>query len=253
MLSSCDRTNYAPQGHQDPPLLVAHRGASEAAPENTIPAVEKAWELGADAVELDVRVTKDDRMVVIHDRSTERTTGRKLMVENVPYDSIAELDAGSWFDARFEGTRIPLLKEVMDHVPADRELLIEIKSGPHAVGLFEELLEEREAIPAFSIISFDRKVVKKAKERFPKIPAYWVLGKAGKLERTIRKAKQVGVNGLDLHHLNYGPKSTERIRKAGLHALAWTVNDTSRAKELLGMKVGSLTSDRVGKLLHAVR
>ncbi len=253
MGTSCSDSSYKPEGHHAPPLLIAHRGASELAPENTIPAVEKAWELGADAVEVDVRLTKDDRIVAIHDRSTGRTSNRKMMVRKTTYDRLAELDAGAWFDPRFEGTRIPLLSEVMDHVPADKELVIEIKSEPRTVELFEAMLDDRRAIPAFSIISFDAEVVKEAKDRFPEIPVYWVIRRAGNLGQKLNRAKRMGINGLNIDHLNFSNgKRVERIRDKGLHVLCWTVNDTARAKKLHDMGVEGLTTDRPQKIREAL-
>ncbi|MFB6257528.1 MAG: glycerophosphodiester phosphodiesterase family protein [Flavobacteriales bacterium] len=244
---------YAPKGDRRPPLVVAHRGASAAAPENTIPAVEKAWELGADAVEVDVRVTKDDRIVAIHDRRTGRTTGVDRAVRKLPYDRLAEMDAGSWFGAEFKGTRIPLLDSLMDHIPPDKELFIEVKSGPRTVGLLEGMLAQREVIPRFSIISFDRRVLGKAKERMPLIPTYWVRPKISSLGKLIEKAQASHLNGLNLHQKNFkdGGK-VDRIRKAGLHVLSWTVNDRERARELQDMGVGSITTDKPSVIQRAL-
>lgn len=244
----------AQEGSPPASNLIAHRGAAEDAPENTLPAIDTAWKYGADAVEIDVRMSKDGRVVVIHDSSTARTTGRKLKVAQVPYDSLAELDAGRWFAEDFKGTRIPLLDEILDRTPPDKELLIEVKSGPRTIDAIEKVLSDREAIPAFSIISFQRKVLLRSKELFPRIPAYWNLARVGRLERCIRKAKEGGVNGLNLYHQVVRDASTvKRIKGADLQLLCWTINDTERARSLLEMGVDGIVTDRVGAMKEVLR
>lgn len=244
----------AQEGSPPASNLIAHRGAAEDAPENTLPAIDTAWKYGADAVEIDVRMSKDGRVVVIHDSSTARTTGRKLKVAQVPYDSLAELDAGRWFAEDFKGTRIPLLDEILDRTPPDKELLIEVKSGPRTIDAIEKVLSDREAIPAFSIISFQRKVLLRSKELFPRIPAYWNLARVGRLERCIRKAKEGGINGLNLYHQVVRDASTvKRIKGADLQLLCWTINDTERARSLLEMGVDGIVTDRVGAMKEVLR
>lgn len=244
----------SPEGTSDapPPAVIAHRGASALAPENTVPAVEAAWEKGADAVELDVRISADEELVVIHDRTTERTTEVKQQVAKTPFDSLKELDAGSWFAPKFANTRIPSLDSMMDHVPADKELLIEFKSGPESIPLLEDLLSEREAIPAFSIISFDPAVLIKAKERLPAIPTYWVLPRVHALTPVLRKGEKAGFDGLNMRKSNFmSGKRIPRIREKGLNLLAWTVNDIDRAVELKRLGVQGIVTDHPGKLRKA--
>jgi glycerophosphoryl diester phosphodiesterase len=232
-----------------PPRLIAHRGASAIAPENTLPALQKAWEKGADAVEMDVRLSSDDRIVAIHDRTTGRTCDRDLRVPKTSYDSLRELDAGSWFDPAYEGTRIPLLDSLLDRVPFHKELVIEVKSGRKTIDRLERLLADRESIPRFSLISFDRRVLAKGKELFPKIPAYWVLRRITPLERTIRKGKETGVDGLNIHHGSIkGPEKVERLHEAGFFVLCWTVNDSAKARRLLEWGVDGIVTDEVEKL-----
>ena len=99
-----------------PPLRIAHRGASGQglAPENTLAACEKAIQLGVDAIEIDVRATRDGQIVVLHDPSIDRTTDGAGLVVDLSADQVRQADAGSWFGADFAGERIPLLEEVLD-------------------------------------------------------------------------------------------------------------------------------------------
>lgn len=109
------------------PLIIAHRGDITNAPENTIPAFQKAFELGADGIELDVRLTKDENLVVLHDRRLGRTTNGAGAVNHFSRDEIRELDAGSWFSPEFQGERIPTLDEVFESLPADFLINVEMK------------------------------------------------------------------------------------------------------------------------------
>lgn len=237
-----------------PPRLIAHRGASKAAPENTLPALDSAWKKGADAVEVDVRLTSDGHIVAIHDRTTTRTSDRKDTVSKTPYDSLARADAGTWFDPEFEGTRIPLLDTVFDHVPFHKELLVEIKSGPETIDQLRKLLSERTSIPAFSLISFDRKVVERAKERFPEIPVYWVVRGGGSWKKLIRKAQALELDGINAHHRSIDERQrVERVHDAGLHLLCWTVNDTVRAKDLQEMGIDGIVTDEVAKMRSVLK
>jgi len=109
--------------------IVAHRGASGHAPENTLAAISKAVEFGADAVEVDIHQTKDGRIVVIHDSTLNRTTNGSGTIESVTFDELKKLDAGSWFHPSFKNERIPLLEEALDIVNGNAALVIELKFG----------------------------------------------------------------------------------------------------------------------------
>ena len=110
-------------------LLIAHRGASGYAPENTKAAFQVALDLGAKAIELDIHQTKDKKLAVIHDDTLKRTAGISKEIRTLTYKELASYDVGSWFDPRFSSERAPLLEEVLDWVKDRAELHIEIKRG----------------------------------------------------------------------------------------------------------------------------
>lgn len=112
------------------PLCWAHRGHSAAFPENTMPAFEAAAAAGADGVELDVTLSADGRLVVIHDATLDRTTDGHGPVSALPWGELARLDAGSWFGPQFAGVRLPLLEEVLEVV--GRRVLVNIEIKPEA-------------------------------------------------------------------------------------------------------------------------
>ena len=113
------------------PLVIAHRGARGLAPENTMAAFQGAVDVGADAIELDVRLTKDGHVVVIHDRRLERTTTGRGNVGSCTLGELKSLDAGSWFDPGFRGERIPTLEEVFNALPGEFPIYVEMKARGH--------------------------------------------------------------------------------------------------------------------------
>src|SRR5665647_3725193 len=98
--------------------FIAHRGESFAAPENTLAAIKLAWTNNADGVEIDVRLSKDKKIVVIHDMNTKRTSGLSRRVKSHSIDSLKKLDVGSWKGKKWLNERIPTLKEILENVPS---------------------------------------------------------------------------------------------------------------------------------------
>ena len=111
------------------PIIIAHRGESFDAPENTLASVNLAWERGAEAVEIDVRLSKDNHVIVIHDANTKRVGKRNKSVKNTSLAQLKKLDVGSWKSEIYSGEQIPTLKEVLEIVPNNRKLIIEVKSN----------------------------------------------------------------------------------------------------------------------------
>jgi glycerophosphoryl diester phosphodiesterase len=108
------------------PILFAHRGDLANAPENTLPSFQQAIQKGADGVELDVKITSDRHVIVIHDSSVDRTSDGKGKVSSFTLEALRKLDAGSWFHEKFKGVQIPLLEEVFETVGKDRLINIEL-------------------------------------------------------------------------------------------------------------------------------
>lgn len=145
----------------DRPLVIAHRGYSALAPENTLPAFKLALEAKADLVELDYRHSQDGVPMVIHDRTLDRTTDsrrrwrrKRIRVRNTPAAELQTLDAGSWHDRDYANTTIPLLSEALDFICSRNGIpLIEHKSGE--VETFVRLLRDRDLINRVIVMSFD--------------------------------------------------------------------------------------------------
>lgn len=120
------RWDFAP-GSRPLPLIIAHRGDVANAPENTISAFKKALDGGADGIELDVRLTRDQKLVVFHDRCLDRTSNGSGPVNHRSLDEVREMDAGSWFGPGFKGEQAPTLDEVFESLPADFLINVEMK------------------------------------------------------------------------------------------------------------------------------
>lgn len=159
---------------------IAHRGASGHAPENTIAAIELAIEMGADMIAIDVHVTKDGEVVVLHDETMERTTNGKGNVHELTLAEIKQLDAGSWFDAKYAGEKVPTLDEVLKHINGRVECLIELKSKGKVyyegfAELVADIIENNEAVDWTILESYNEKYLDEVYEYDPRIQIKQIL------------------------------------------------------------------------------
>ena len=146
------------------PLVVAHRGASFDAPENTLPAFKLAWEQGADAIEGDFLLTKDGHIVCIHDRTTKRFCDQDLVVAKSTLKQLKALDVGSWKNEKYVGTRIPTISEVFATVPEGKKIFVEVKCGVEIIpSLVKEIEESNLGCEQIILICFKAEVVKSFK------------------------------------------------------------------------------------------
>jgi glycerophosphoryl diester phosphodiesterase len=231
--------------------IVAHRGASHLAPENTLASVDLAWQLGADAVEVDVHLTRDRRIVAIHDETTDRTAGLHLEVAATHSSHLRRLDVGRHKHPRFTGERIPYLEEVLQTVPPGRQLFVEIKCGPDILPPLVETITGSGKRSQIVIIGFDLGTMKAAKKMMPDVPAYWLCDKRllRSYSRAIaQKAKASGVDGLDVHWSGITRRFIRTVKAAGLRLYIWTVDDPAQAVRLRVMGVDGITTNRPGRL-----
>ena len=157
--------------------IVAHRGASHDAPENTLAAFKLAWEKGADAIEGDFHLTKDGKIVCIHDKTTKRTAGGgpNLKIADSTLEQLRKLEVGAWKHERFRGEPIPTLEEVLAILPKRKRILIEIKCGVEIVEPLKKVLaKSRLERGQVAIIAFSTDVIAACKQALPKIPAFWL-------------------------------------------------------------------------------
>ncbi len=237
--------------------IVAHRGASADAPENTIAAIKLAWEQKADASEFDVYLTKDGKLVVIHDANTKRTTGVELKVAESTLEELRKLDAGAWKGDKFAGEKLPTLDEMLATVPDGKRVFIEIKCGPEAVPEMDRVIKASKLKPAQTcVISFNADVIAASKKLRPDLQALWIVSLAPKNQKPrtavelIAKAKEIKADGLDLSATPavLDKVFADKVRAAGLKLYVWTVNDVDLAKQMIAVGVESITTDKPGWL-----
>ena len=241
--------------------IIAHRGASDDAPENTVSAFQLGWDQNADACELDIRLTKDGKIVAIHDSTTRRTAGVTRRVSAQTLEKLRTLDAGLWKGARWKGQRIPTLDEVLATVPDGKRLFIEIKSGPEVLPELERVLDASGSeAHRHVIMGFDFATMKHARERFPRSPLFWIAsprklsrGKRPSADALIAKAKSANLNGLDLdRRFAIDQEFVSRVKNAGLKVCVWTVNDGALARKLAALGVDGITTNRPLLLAHVM-
>lgn len=235
----------------------AHRGASDDAPENTLPAIRRGWEQ-ADGVEIDVRLCRDGHIVLMHDETARRTAGLNRQVADLTLVEIQGLDAGQWKGAAFTGVRVPTLGEVLATVPpVGKRLIIEIKCGSEILSALRRSLD---SFPSPSerlvIIAFSLETLRQIKRELPHIPALWIVGlspDAPEVEALTVRAREAGLDGLNVGPS--GPPDHEFVRRtqdAGLRCAAWTIDDPTEARRLLDAGVNALTTNRPGWLRRRV-
>lgn len=227
--------------------IIAHRGASYLAPENTVSSVKLGYALDADAVEVDIHLSADKRLMVSHDKDTRRTAGGDSMVIAFTHsDELRKLDVGSWKDQKFRGEKMPFLEEVLAEVPEGKKLVIELKSSAEAVPYLQQLIEESGLQEQLLLISFNKDAIIRAKQHMPAIPAYWLLHnyRQHSLDEAIRIAQENGLEGLDVHYKLVDEAFMQQMQEAGLEVYVYTVNDPAEAKRLQALGVKGITTDR---------
>lgn len=238
------------------PLIVAHRGSSGVAPENTVAAFRRAAEDGADMVELDARMTKDFEIVVLHDRSVRRTTNGQGKIWDLTLADLRTLDAGSWFSRRFAGERIPTLRHILDILPAHVAINIEVKTDgdPRWRPALQELLilqiRERHAVHRCIISSFDHRFLRRLNAIDPAIQTgvlYYPVRDFGKKPSSLAQRVGAGIftcsigqltrkiaADLDKHHIPlgcYGVNTPRHFKKAVDYGASVIITD--HPKEML--------------------
>ncbi len=250
----------------DAQLIVAHRGASYDAPENTLAAFRLAWDQDADAIEGDFYLTRDRQIVCIHDRTTKRVAPNQpdRNVAESTLDELRTLDVGSWKSSRFANERIPTLAEVLATVPEGRQIFVEIKCGPEVLPVLKPQLAASALKPEqITIICFNEAVVTQARKTMPQYRANWLTSYRQKVKtspwtpstedvlRTLRRAKATGLgsNGnlrvIDLPFV-------EKVRHAGFGFHVWTVNDPQAARTFRLLGAESMTTDRPAFIREAL-
>jgi len=227
-------------------MFIAHRGASYLAPENTVASAKLAWKLGADAVEIDIHLAKDNRVMVIHDKDTKRTcSGKKnLVIAKTPSVVIRDLDAGSWKGEAFKGEKIPYLSEIIETIPEGKTLVVEIKCGVEVIPALQRCTEKSGKTDQLVFISFNWNTIVAVQKVFPENKCYWLSASKIGLNGRMKEAEEVGLAGVNLNHSIIDKEVMKTAKTLGLEVLTWTVDDPQEAKRLIELGVSGITTNR---------
>lgn len=232
--------------------IVAHRGFSERAPENTVAAFNLAWEHDSDACELDLYLTKDGEIAILHDADTKRTTGVAKIVKDSTLAELQALDAGSWKAKGYKGEKIPTLAESLKTMPVGKKrFFLEIKCGPEVVPVLAKQLKTWRLRGAqLCIIAFDRQVAQESKKALPWMKVYRLSSEKTKdkkpvdLTQLIADTKADGLDGLDLGmKWAWNEALVKQVKDAGLELYVWTVNKPADVKRFAALGVDGITTD----------
>ncbi|HET7152614.1 MAG TPA: glycerophosphodiester phosphodiesterase family protein [Candidatus Kapabacteria bacterium] len=227
-------------------MIVAHRGDSGHAPENTLAAFRSAIECGADMIELDIQRTKDDKLVVFHDATLRRTTNGRGYIARKTYAQLKDLDAGSWFDKKFAGEKIPLLDEVLDLVR--RKIYVDIEIKPTAVrGATVPLLLaalRRHAIEPYVLISsFHHGVLKRIKKIAPHLSTAIIQNPHRSFRSPVPSARRAGADAIVCSIHQVSRKRSEDARAHGMPICVYTVNTPRAVNKALRCHVSALVTN----------
>ncbi|WP_414835190.1 glycerophosphodiester phosphodiesterase [Bacillus altitudinis] len=227
--------------------IIAHRGSSSAAPENTIAAFDVAVEQGADYIELDVQMTMDQHVVVIHDDTVDRTTNGNGLVKSYTLDQLKKLNAGSWFDQQYTNERIPTLQEILERYSQRIGILIEIKHPKRQIGIEKAVARiiNRFAYSRHIIIqSFDVHALQRIKAFAPSLRTALII-KPDAFKLTKRKLTTYSsfANCLNMKKTMINKWWIDRIHSFGMEVFIWTVKDQKTADRIKKYPIDGVVTD----------
>lgn len=239
-----------PNGHTHG---IAHRGFSGAAPENTLAAFEKAIDAGAEMFELDVLLSRDGHVVVIHDATVDRTTDGEGEVGKLTLAQLRALDAGAWFSREFEGERIPTLEEALLLARGRILVNVEIKTEAVGRGIVEKTLQVIERLgmrDQVVISSFDPRALERVRELDETLVTASLFN--ARLQKGLSPGEvmdRVGSQGFNLSKRQVHPSIVEACHALGRPVAVYTVDDPDEMKRLIALGVDAIFTNRPDRLL----
>jgi glycerophosphoryl diester phosphodiesterase len=235
-------------------FIIAHRGASGHAPENTLAAFKKAVALGATFIETDLQLSRDARFVAIHDDTLDRTTNGQGKVHDQTLATLRRIDAGSWFGSEYAGERIPTLEEILEFSKKnDIVFYLELKpsgswGGEHAlIGALRESSEVARVV----VISFDPTILAGLRKIEPTLMTGVLYD--GQLADPLKTAVDVGARQLVVRGDLVTPAMLVEARKRDLQVVCWTVNHPAHIRLLIAAGVDGIMSDYPDRLVAALK
>ncbi len=245
-------------------IIVAHRGASHAAPENTLPAFQLAWQEKADFIEGDFWMTADQQIVCIHDKNTARVAkdNINLNVQQSTLEELQQVDVGSWKGQAFNGVRIPTLQEILAIIPPNKGLFLEIKDTRLPfLEQTQKIVNDFAILPQqLRFIAFDPEVVKNARRIFPDFKIYWLYnwyrvkgshGFSNTASEILNMVQLLPCDGLNINPFPWiDVDFVQRLRTLNKDFCVYSVQSFSDALKYVTLGVDAITTNRPAKIRH---
>ncbi|MCX5893665.1 MAG: glycerophosphodiester phosphodiesterase family protein [Deltaproteobacteria bacterium] len=222
--------------------IVGHRGAPVEEPENTLRSFQRALDLGVAMVELDVQLTRDDRLAVIHDETLDRTTNGHGLVKNFTLAELQKLDAG-------QGEPIPALEEVLELTRGRAYLLVEMKH-PEAMGALLEFFRQYQAFDAAQVISFWHPAVKALKEAEPRLETGALM--VGCPANPAGLAQAAKTSTLVLNYRYVDPDLVDTAHRRNIEVIVWNIDEPEILQRYLDMEVDAICTNRPREIIQKI-
>lgn len=237
-------------------LLIAHKGSSHAAPENTLAAFNLAWQQGADLIELDVQHSKDRRLMVLHNATTGATAGTNLVVKDNYASVLRSLDVSSGKGRQYAGARIPFLEEAIATVPAGKKIMVELKTGPEVLPALQRVITESGKERQLIVYATDQAglvVLAELRKLMPNLTLFYSVTSVADEQQLVKTAVQHGLNGLSVNYKLLTPSLIAVAKEAKLQIFAWTVDDWLVVKTLLELGIDGYLTNWPDIMLYNLR
>jgi glycerophosphoryl diester phosphodiesterase len=233
-------------------MVIAHRGASSYAPENTLAAFDLALHMGVHQIELDVHFSRDGHIVVIHDETVDRTTNGSGLVASKTLAELRALDADSWFGARFAGERIPTFGEVLARYRGRLHIHTEIKGRMERLAQrTADLVREYGMVDQVTITSFQKTRLEEVRAYAPELPTGWLVTEAS--DEVVAQARALGLTQICPRANTVTPELVRRLHTEGFVVRAWGVADEALMRQVVEAGADGMTVNFPDKLLAYVQ
>ncbi len=245
--------------------VIAHRGGADLAPENTLAAFKNAIRLGVDMIEIDVHLSKDGHIMVIHDFTLDRTTTGKGRISDMTLEEIKKYDAGIKFSEKFRGEKVPTLEETMSLLHGKTGLLIEIKKDhdDQYPGIEEKVVEMIHKYKARSWVivqSFNKYAILRTKRIDPAITTFYLTGRNfddvyANIARQVAAGEKTGseYDGIAPHFSQLNAEKVKTLQHAGDEIFTWTVDKPADMKRVIGWQVDGIITNSPDKLIELLK
>ena len=237
--------------------ITGHRGAGNLAPENTLSAIKEGLKYNVDRIEVDVHQTKDGKVVIMHDKTINRTTNGKGRIKDYTYAELLKFDAGSWFSDKFKGEKIPLLEEAINLIDGKAKFVIELKDGdeyyPEIVEHVIDIIKKHNATKWCIIHSFKTAILEQVHQLEPEVELHKLfIGKlsllpvyvgAGFIPEYYSFEKHPYITEYSLNYLFANKRIINTIHKRGKKVNVWTIDDFEKFQKLKNLGVNGFITN----------